>query len=163
MTSAGTCSSTLLENIASTLASARPLVWRRPAPVGDDAAAEFAEVERARGGIGEPRMAGANRFPVDRGGRRDDVEHATEAFDAGAQQVGLEMAVEIERGDARRAGEMQGEREGRIPAAADLEQVPAGHRHRGIAQMADHDAPVLDLAVELAGKVAEAPKRRCRT
>ncbi|MEZ4366434.1 MAG: hypothetical protein R2939_09125 [Kofleriaceae bacterium] len=73
-----------------------------------------------------------------------------EALDQRRHQRRLEVAVEIE-GVFGGTQQVEPERERRVPAGADLEQPRAGEGHAGVAQVADHQAQVVDLDVALRG------------
>ena len=72
------------------------------------------------------------------------------------RQFRPEVAIEVEAHDLLGPRQVAGKRERRIPARADLEETRTGDGAPGIAQVAGHDRPILDLAGEFAREIAQA-------
>ena len=104
----------------------------------------------------QSRMSCAHASRIDARDLRDRVELAPEAPRAREREVGAQVRVEVEAADSARAREMAGQREGRVPAGADLEQVAVDDVDARLAQALEHDAPVIELGRELAFEVAQA-------
>src|SRR5690606_17466540 len=87
---------------------------------------------------------------------RDVAQDPAEAGHGPPGEGGAEVPGLVAGDHARRAGQVQRDGKGGVPARADLVEPRAPQAGPGLAQVADHDLPVVDLAGEVPAEVPPA-------